>query len=200
MSASRTTATGPLRVLRAVAGGTSRRLLPIGIAAILTPMLLPGAALAGQTVDLTQAASGRTISIAVGTSVAIDLEANASTGYHWIVATAPDPGVFEAEPGSGDYAAPTSDLLGAPGRQTFRYRALSDGTTELVLTYVAPGTGTVGQTFRLTVDVAPTSLPATASSPGDRAGIPLLAILGILALATGLGAVAARATRSRRMA
>ncbi len=202
MSASRTIATGPLRVLRALAaGGTRRRPLPIGIAAILASMLLPGAVLASQTVDLTQAASGRTISIAVGTSVTIDLESNASTGYHWVVATAPDAGVLEAEPGSGDYAAPTSDLLGAPGRQTFRYRARSHGTTELVLTYVAPGTGTVGQTFRLTVDVTPTSLPATTSGTGERGTpVPLLALLGVLALASGLGAFVARGARSRRAA
>lgn len=183
-------------------GRRARRLVPVAALALLSLALLPGTALGGRDVNLTDSASGRTISVATGATITIVLESNASTGYHWTVATAPDSAVLDALSGSGAYAPSSSDLLGAAGTQTFRYRAVGDGTTRLVLTYVAPGTAEVGKTFRLAVEVGPGAggtLPATTT--GDSgSGIDPLVLLGLALVAGGLAALAFRTLRLRRSA
>lgn len=180
----------------------SRRLAAFGALALLCLALVPGTALASQDVALTDAASGTTISVAIGDGIVVTLEANASTGYHWVVAAAPAAAILQATPNSGEYTAPTSDLLGAPGTQTFRYRAMSDGTTKLVLNYVAPGTNEVGRTFEVAVEVeAATSadvLPATATGPNGRgSGADPLTILAALSVGAAACVLVVRIRASR---
>ena len=81
---------------------------------------------------------GTTATVAVGDRIRIVLESNASTGYSWTVAAAPN-GILEPV-GTPFYVPAASDLLGAPGYQVFEYRAVSAGSTSVTLNYVRPGT------------------------------------------------------------
>jgi predicted secreted protein len=87
------------------------------------------------TARLTESDNGTTVSVGVGARVRVVLESNASTGYSWVVTTAPDPAVVVAT-GEPFYAAPaTSSLLGVSGHQVFDFEAVAAGTTTLQLAY-----------------------------------------------------------------
>ncbi len=183
----------------------SRLLWLAGAGASLLLLTVPGVTLA-RDVSLTEGASGSTITASPGSGVSIVLESNASTGYHWIVSTAPSEQVLAELAGSGEYTAPVTDLIGAPGKQTFLYRAVAAGTTTLALDYVAPGTGAVGKSFTLTVRVGSAAdaatPPATATQSGtSEGGASGLAIAAAGVALVGLAAaLALMAVRGRRPA
>ncbi len=83
--------------------------------------------------------SGTTVTVAAGDRIRIVLESNASTGYSWVVATAPSASVL-VPVGDPFYVPAASDLLGAPGYQVFEYRAVAAGSTSIALNYVRTGT------------------------------------------------------------
>jgi hypothetical protein len=91
-------------------------------------------------------------------------------------------------PGSGAYAEPVTDLVGAPGTQTFRYETVGAGTTRLGLTYQRPWTGEAAGTFTVTIVVkepAESAMPATsteASPLGGGLAVTLPAVAVLLAL------------------
>lgn len=173
-----------------------------GLAAVLGIFLVPGGVLAGTGLALTEADSGTSVQSAKGAAITITLEANASTGYHWIEATKPDPAIVATDEGSGEFVAPDTALIGASGSQVFSYHAAGDGTTSMVLQYVAPGTGEVAKTFSVTIAVGPVAgmLDAVAPPPTstDRAaglagqGQFPLALIASVALAGIAGLVGLR--------
>ena len=88
-------------------------------------------------VRLTEEDAGSTVALAVGDSLVVTLESNASTGYTWEV-VAPLPEMLEQE-GEPEYLAPEDqDVVGAPGAQEFTFAVVSAGTGALDLAYVRP--------------------------------------------------------------
>ncbi|MEQ1672511.1 MAG: protease inhibitor I42 family protein [Hyphomicrobium sp.] len=81
---------------------------------------------------------GRTISLALGTLLNADLASNPTTGFQWSVAGAL-PSCLELVSTHGVAPAPAKpgghDLVGAPGRQIFTFRAVRQGTGALRLEY-----------------------------------------------------------------
>ncbi len=112
-----------------------------------------GPAGATTVVTLGPADSGRTITVDAGTPIEVALESNASTGFTWDITTVPDASILAAAPGNGEYTAPGSDVVGAPGVQTFRYETVGEGTTRLGLTYLRPWSGEEAGTFAVTIVV-----------------------------------------------
>lgn len=187
------------------AGGHAPRRATVPVlVALLALLTLPAVASAAGNLGLTEVDSGREVTVAPGAEITIALTSNASTGYHWIVATEPDPDVLVAAPDNGEYAAPETDLIGAAGAQTFTYTADGEGSTWLLLHYVAPGTNEVGETFELYVDVRAGAdddgLPATTASgageAGGPGGNPFLLVSAALAIAAAGATMTIRRRRS----
>ncbi len=66
-------------------------------------------------------------------SITVELPANATTGYTWMVEMDKE-GVLEM---TGDeYIAPNSDLVGAGGTQKYTFAAVGDGTVSITFTYL----------------------------------------------------------------
>src|SRR5450759_690824 len=109
------------------------------LAAVIAVALLTGLAgctvLAAKAARLSDGESGKTVQLAVGGSLVIDLEENASTGYVWQVEGAPP--VLKA---AGDKATPGEQggLVGAAGRRILTFTAAQAGTGELRLAYARP--------------------------------------------------------------
>jgi inhibitor of cysteine peptidase len=79
--------------------------------------------------------SGTTVELAVGGTLVVDLEENATTGFSWSVETTPamltvtrDEQVAPADKG----------VVGAAGRHVFTWKATAPGTGELRLWYARP--------------------------------------------------------------
>jgi inhibitor of cysteine peptidase len=96
----------------------------------------------------------REITVSAGGSFKISLESNATTGFSW-----PE----QAEIGSTtvveqtkhEFITPTSDALGAPGKEVWTFKALQKGTTVIAMQYSRPWEGgeQATWTFNLTVTV-----------------------------------------------
>ena len=68
----------------------------------------------------------------VGDTLELSFESNPTTGFQWeVVELNPD----VLRPLGEEFFTPTSDLLGAPGRQVFRFEAVAPGETPLKLIY-----------------------------------------------------------------
>ena len=97
-------------------------------------------------------ASGSTVTLRPGQGLTIELESNASTGFRWAFTTEPDAAVLALA--GNDYQAPSADLLGAPGKEAWRFTAVKAGTTSLTLVYARPWESVMPEkTFTLTVEV-----------------------------------------------
>jgi inhibitor of cysteine peptidase len=103
--------------------------------------------------NLSDADNGRTIQLSVGQTVTISLEANASTGYTWEIKDLNQSIVQQV--GQMEYKA-GSQMPGAPGTATFRFRAMSPGQTTLTLIYHRPWEQNVppAKTFSIQVAVS----------------------------------------------
>lgn len=76
------------------------------------------------------------VSLKVGETATIVLEANPTTGYQWEPAVEPDAAVVRIV--SDNYEAPDSDAMGAAGSQRIVIEGVAAGTTELELKYIRP--------------------------------------------------------------
>jgi predicted secreted protein len=74
-----------------------------------------------------------TIEINTGTQfdVVITLDSNPSTGYSWVAVFDEDALVLVDQ----NYEPGNSTLIGAPGTQTFRFKALKSGQTQITMSY-----------------------------------------------------------------
>lgn len=99
--------------------------------------------------------SGRSIELAVGATLTVELKANHSTGYGWDVIK--NGGKVVALTGPASYAAGEGQP-GAPGLQTFSFVARAAGKTRIELLYRRPwehgrDAGDSGKTFAVDVTV-----------------------------------------------
>lgn len=102
----------------------------------------------GSGVDVTKPA--KAMVVAVGEVFEVPLESNATTGYRWVATF--DDGLLELV--DEQYVA-DSDLIGAPGKQVFTFRALATGRAEVTFDYSRPWETDVLETEALTVDICP---------------------------------------------
>ncbi len=108
------------------------------------------APLTGNTVTVSAADAGSSINVAAGDWLAVELDANPSTGYQWRV-TANDGAVLRLLPESGFTAS--ADAPGAPGTQRFVFRAMASGAVSLEIGEFAPGADAPDQTLEFAVTV-----------------------------------------------
>jgi inhibitor of cysteine peptidase len=137
------------------------KLVVLGVLALMSLSLLACAAVASaESVAVSindfnsQNNITKEITVSAGGSFKISLESNATTGFSW-----PE----QAEIGNTaivkqtdhDNLAPTSDLMGAPGKEVWTFKALEKGTTVIAMEYSRPWEGgeQAEWTFNLTVTV-----------------------------------------------
>jgi len=88
--------------------------------------------------SLTEADSGKQITMKPGDIVTLTLASNPTTGYSWLVMEIDD--TVLVQDGDPEYKpSPGSEgLVGAGGTETFRFKAVSAGATSLNLGYMRP--------------------------------------------------------------
>jgi predicted secreted protein len=103
-------------------------------------------------VSVDESSSGKQISIAVGGTITVTLDSNATTGYSWELKEISNTGVLEKA--DNKYVAPTSNLMGAGGKEIWAFKVLAAGTTTLNMEYSQPWVGgqKAAKNFTLTVE------------------------------------------------
>ncbi|MBN1631396.1 MAG: protease inhibitor I42 family protein [Thermoleophilia bacterium] len=108
------------------------------------------------TFTLDEEDDGSTVTVEAGDIVDVVLEGNPTTGYGWTVDLSTEDAAILEQVGEPTYV-PDSELVGAGGTYTFRFRALAVGEATLVLNYARPWESVPPlKTFSVTVAVAPT--------------------------------------------
>ena len=108
-------------------------------------------AVAPRSIGITAKDSGRTVTVRTADALVVSLESNASTGFRWVLANEPDGGVLKLV--SSTYVAAKTTLVGASGREVWRFRAIGRGSTSLELRYQRSSGEASGEPFRLAIDV-----------------------------------------------
>jgi len=108
-----------------------------------------------QTTELTQADNGKTVKLAVGTSVVIRLPGNPTTGYSWRTAKITGAAVGAAGEPKYQANAHAPGMVGVGGTYTFTFKAAKQGKAEISLEYVRPWEKGIApiKTFSATVEV-----------------------------------------------
>jgi predicted secreted protein len=73
-----------------------------------------------------------------GDKIYVELCSNPSAGFEWVYKMSGDTGVKEQTHG---YQASNRDVPGTPGKQTWVFEAVSEGNTEIFMTYSQPWDG-----------------------------------------------------------
>jgi inhibitor of cysteine peptidase len=76
------------------------------------------------------------VTVRAGERFTIRLDANATTGYRWRIATAPDPTVARVL--GSEYEPGDPATAGSGGTDVWRLEAVGAGESQLVLEYVRP--------------------------------------------------------------
>ena len=114
----------------------------------------PGGSVAPSEVSVDESATGKTVEIAVGGSLTVTLESNATTGFQWELASISDQAVLEKQ--SNTFEAPEdTGMVGAPGKEVWTFKALKKGSSTISMEYSQPWEGgtKAAETFSLTVVV-----------------------------------------------
>jgi len=117
------------RTIRSVPSNSRSRLLRI----TLLTGLVAFVASCTKPVYLTGTDDSRTVTLTKGQRVTISLEANPTTGYQWELAEC-DSSIL-APQGEPKYTAPRTPPIGSGGQESWRFRAMAKGKTELRLVY-----------------------------------------------------------------
>jgi predicted secreted protein len=75
-----------------------------------------------EPVTITEQDAGKTITLETGDTLLIELEANITTGFNWILA--PQGPILLEQVGEAE-ATPESDRLGAPGKIVLQFKAFN---------------------------------------------------------------------------
>ena len=98
--------------------------------------------------------SGQQVEVAVGGSVIVTLDSNASTGFQWVLVNIGDETVLRNV--ANTYEAPEdTGMVGVPGKETWTFDALKKGTSTIAMEYSQPWAGgtKAAETFDLIVVV-----------------------------------------------
>ena len=82
------------------------------------------------------AKNDKIVETAVGKSFTITLDSNPTTGYQWQIARQMDTGLVELI--DSQYIAPETNLVGAPGKEEWHFRAIREGKAIISFDYVRP--------------------------------------------------------------
>ncbi len=106
-------------------------------------------------VSATEKDDGQTLGVAKGQTLVVELPANPSTGYTWVVLALPSVVETVGEPAFASGASESSMVVGAGGTMTLTFRAVEAGTGKLELGYMRPWETAVApeQTYSLTLNV-----------------------------------------------
>ena len=88
--------------------------------------------------------------IEVGDKIYVDLCSNPTTGFEWSYEMIGDLAVKEED---YDYHAPDSDIPGAPGKETWTFEGLNEGTTEIIMAYSQPWDGGIKEEWSYKISV-----------------------------------------------
>lgn len=109
---------------------------------------VPGTQPAGGVVKVT-VTGDTSVDATPGQTIELEVEANASTGYTWSSEVS-----GTAVKSEGNRTIPPAESRpGAPGTEVFVYGAQEAGTATITLTSKQAGSGTVGSTYQVTVNV-----------------------------------------------
>ncbi len=109
----------------------------VGLTLIL--VLLTACADTPPAIDLDAANNGTTLETTSGQTINITLDSNVTTGYKWNLVTAPNEQVLKLV--SSEYVAPAASnppLVGAGGKEIWKFQTTGRGTTSLKLAYFRP--------------------------------------------------------------
>nr|WP_260745459.1 protease inhibitor I42 family protein [Mycobacterium sp. SMC-2] len=85
---------------------------------------------------LTESDITQNITVAVGNTLILRLGSNYTTPYRWTPdTTIGDPGIIKQT--SHEFVPPSSDALGAPGTEVWKFTALRPGTTTIGTSYTS---------------------------------------------------------------
>jgi inhibitor of cysteine peptidase len=85
------------------------------------------------TIRISEAEHGSQVTLNVGDTLLVTLNANLSTGYSWNIAQ--NNGSLLRPSGKPSYQQADSGLMGASGTQTFKFKAVGSGGEGLVMLY-----------------------------------------------------------------
>ena len=109
-------------------------------AIVATSLCLVAYSVAPNLVSVDASYSGQQVKVAVGGSVIVTLESNASTGFQWVLVSIGDETVLEKV--ANTYEAPEdTDMVGAPGKEIWTFKALKKGTSTISMEYSRPWEG-----------------------------------------------------------
>jgi inhibitor of cysteine peptidase len=137
------------------------KLVILGVLAVMSLSLLACTTVASaDSVEVsindfnTQKNITKEITVSAGGSFKVSLESNATTGFSW-PEQAEIGNIAVVEQTGHEYVAPTTDLMGAPGKEVWTFKALDKGTTVIAMQYSRPWEGgeQAEWTFNLTVTV-----------------------------------------------
>jgi len=103
-------------------------LCAIALAAIAFLALIP--------VNINEADNGRTIEILRFRTIRLTLASNPSTGYSWQIISPAEGKILRRC--YAVYGHSPAKLVGAPGYEEFKFRAMSPGVTEIRMSYLRP--------------------------------------------------------------
>ena len=101
------------------------------VGVIATLLALPGCASAAPPPPATPTE----ITARVGSTFTVRLDANATTGYRWQLATAPDPAIAKLLDSNYEVDGPAT---GSGGTEVWQFKAIAIGTTRLGFAYARP--------------------------------------------------------------
>lgn len=78
------------------------------------------------------------INLKVGDIINVRLESNITTGYSWELSGETDQGIIMLESSIYEESQKDENVAGAGGSETFSFKAVSAGNTDLVLEYLRP--------------------------------------------------------------
>jgi predicted secreted protein len=129
-----------------------------------------GAPLLARTIQVTELDNNSSVTLNLGDELVVQLQSNASTGYSWQIDYNNSQLLRLTK---STYEKPNSNLMGAPGSQVFRFRAVGAGGEGLKLSYKRPGQGRwqSGDSFVIMVTVnrgsGPTPKPSLTTTLYD---------------------------------
>lgn len=109
-----------------------------------------------QTISLTFADSGKSVTVRQNDLITVTLDGNPTTGYGWSVASGT--GTILTQVGEAVYTPKATDAVttGAGGSYLFTFKAAQQGSTTLKLIYSQPWNNNLpAQTFEAAVVVGP---------------------------------------------
>lgn len=113
---------------------------------------LSGGSTAPGEVSVDESYNDKTVEIAVGGTLTVTLESNATTDFQWELTSISDQTVLEKQ--SDTFEAPEdTGVVGASGKEVWIFKALKKGTSSISMAYSRPWEGGEKGVETFTLDV-----------------------------------------------